>query len=47
MSYQFSDHINSQEHDEFVKNHPLCNLLQSSAWGSVKQNWKHEIVGVY
>lgn len=47
MSYQFSDYIQKEEHDSFVKDHPLCNLLQSSSWGSVKENWDNKIVGVY
>ncbi|MEJ8737781.1 peptidoglycan bridge formation glycyltransferase FemA/FemB family protein [Erysipelotrichaceae bacterium HCN-30851] len=47
MSYQFSDYIQKEEHDSFVKGHPLCNLLQSSSWGSVKENWNNTIVGVY
>lgn len=46
MEYQFSEHITEQEHDAFVTAHPLCNLLQSSKWGLVKENWKRAIVGV-
>lgn len=45
--YQFKVHIPKEEHDAFVKSHPLCNLLQSSSWAKVKDNWSHEIVGVY
>lgn len=44
--YIFKENIEPQKHDEFVKNHPLCALLQSSSWASVKDNWDHEIVGV-
>ena len=44
MSYQFSDYIQKEEHDSFVKGHPLCNLLQSSSWGSVKENWDNKIL---
>jgi len=43
---EFSTSITPKEHDEFVKNHPLCNLLQSSDWAKVKDNWDHAIVGV-
>lgn len=43
---EFFTNITPQEHDEFVKAHPLCNLLQSSRWALVKDNWDHEIVGV-
>lgn len=46
MQYQFIEHIDAQEHDAFVSRHELCNLLQSSSWGLVKENWKHEIAGV-
>ena len=45
--YQFNISIPKQEHDAFVSQHALSNLLQSAAWASVKDNWKHEIVGVY
>lgn len=45
--YQFNINIPKQEHDAFVSQHALSNLLQSAAWASVKDNWKHEIVGVY
>ena len=45
--YQFKIGIDPKEHDEFVKTHPLCNLLQSSSWAKIKANWDHEIVGVY
>ncbi len=43
---EFITDIAPQEHDEFVKAHPLCNLLQSSRWALVKDNWDHAIVGV-
>lgn len=43
---EFIQHVDQKEHDEFVKSHPLCNLLQSSAWARVKDNWNHGIVGV-
>lgn len=46
MSYEFLYNIDSQEHDEFVSNHPLCNLLQSSKWANIKDNWDHVILGV-
>jgi len=45
--YEFKIGIAAKEHDTFVENHPLCNLLQSSAWAQVKDNWGSEIVGVY
>ncbi|MEG0468688.1 MAG: peptidoglycan bridge formation glycyltransferase FemA/FemB family protein [Longicatena sp.] len=43
---QFKTKVEPKEHDAFVSNHPLCNLLQSSQWAKVKENWDHEIVGV-
>lgn len=46
MGYQFIENVDKQEHDEFVMDHPLCNLLQSSKWGEVKENWDRVIVGV-
>lgn len=44
--YSFVSDILGEEHDLFVKNHPLCNLLQSSKWADVKNNWAHAIVGL-
>lgn len=46
MQYQFIEQLDTQEHDAFVSSHELCNLLQSSKWGLVKENWKRSIVGV-
>lgn len=34
------------EYDDFVTNHPLCNLLQSSKWPKVKENWDHVYYGM-
>lgn len=45
--YQFKIGVDPKLHDAFVKEHPLCNLLQSSAWAKVKQNWQSTIVGVF
>lgn len=45
--FEFKIGIDAKEHDKFVENHPLCNLLQSSNWAKVKDNWGSEIVGVY
>lgn len=45
--YTFIENIENEKHDEFVKNHPLCSLLQSSSWAKIKDNWDHRIVGVY
>ncbi|MGM9912115.1 peptidoglycan bridge formation glycyltransferase FemA/FemB family protein [Floccifex sp.] len=45
--FEFKINIDEKEHDQFVRESKYCNLLQSSSWASIKQNWKHEIVGVY
>ncbi|TDW25102.1 UDP-N-acetylmuramoylpentapeptide-lysine N(6)-alanyltransferase [Breznakia blatticola] len=44
--YQFKQ-IDAITHDVFVKNHELCNLLQSASWAKVKENWDHVFVGVF
>ena len=45
--YNFKIGISAKEHDEFIKKQPLCNLLQSSSWAKVKDNWDSVIAGVY
>ncbi|MGN1343428.1 MAG: peptidoglycan bridge formation glycyltransferase FemA/FemB family protein [Traorella sp.] len=45
--YKFVQDIDPKQHDEFVKNSPICALLQSSSWANIKDNWDHEYVGVY
>ena len=47
MAYQFETNIPKDEYDTFVKNNPLCNLLQSYNWAKVKDNWDHIYTGVY
>ena len=39
--FQFNEFCTPSENDEFVSNHPLCNLLQSSSWAKIKSNWNH------
>ena len=39
--------ISAQEHDDFVTAHPQANLLQSSAWAQIKDNWGNERLGFY
>ncbi len=46
MKYQFIDQVDENEYDEFVETHPLCNLLQSSKWAKIKQNWDSIRLGV-
>ena len=45
--YRFEAHVPAKEHDDFNRAHELGNLLQTSAWAKVKDNWDHELVGVY
>ncbi|MFV0556231.1 MAG: peptidoglycan bridge formation glycyltransferase FemA/FemB family protein [Lactovum sp.] len=43
---KFQIQINAQQHDNFIKKHPLGNLLQSSDWAKVKDNWKSELISI-
>ena len=45
--YHFEVNIDKKEFNEFVQNHPYCNLLQSYQWADVKENWDHMHTGVY
>ncbi|MEF2609819.1 MAG: peptidoglycan bridge formation glycyltransferase FemA/FemB family protein [Faecalicoccus sp.] len=45
--YHFEVNIDKKEFNEFVQNHPYCNLLQSYQWADVKKNWDHMHTGVY
>ena len=40
--YSYKIGITAEEHDEFVKNSPQTNLLQSSDWAKIKDNWGNE-----
>ncbi len=44
--YQFHENMDAKKHDQFIKKQVLCNLLQSSDWAKVKENWDNEIIGV-
>lgn len=39
--------LDAQRHDEFIRNSKLPNLLQSSNWAKVKDNWGSEIIGFF
>lgn len=39
--------ISAQEHDQFVKQHQQVNLLQSSSWAAVKNQWQNERIGIF
>ncbi|WP_311484131.1 aminoacyltransferase [uncultured Streptococcus sp.] len=45
--YRYQIGIPTLEYDQFVKEHELANVLQSSAWEAVKSDWQHEKFGVY
>ena len=45
--YRYQIGIPTLEYDQFVKEHELGNVLQSSAWEKVKSDWNHERLGVY
>ena len=45
--YRYQIGIPALEYDQFVKDHELANVLQSSAWEKVKSDWNHEKFGVY
>ena len=45
--YTYKIGITAEEHDEFVKNSPQTNLLQSSDWAKIKDNWGNERLGIY
>ncbi|MBP2620418.1 aminoacyltransferase [Streptococcus panodentis] len=45
--YSYKIGISAQEHDDFVTDSPLANLLQSSAWAQIKDNWANERLGFY
>lgn len=46
MKYQALINIDPKLHDEFVKHSELCNLLQSSDWASIKDNWSHFLFSI-
>ena len=45
--YSYQIGIPTLEYDQFVKEHELVNVLQSSAWEEVKSDWQHEKFGAY
>ncbi|MGT2846303.1 aminoacyltransferase [Streptococcus massiliensis] len=45
--YSYKIGISAQEHDDFVKASPQTNLLQSSAWAKIKDNWANKRIGFY
>lgn len=45
--YSYKVGIPAQEHDQFVKANEQVNLLQSSKWAQIKDNWGNERIGFY
>ena len=45
--YHYKIGIPVSEHDDFVKQNALINILQTSAWQEVKSDWQHERLGIY
>lgn len=43
---EFIDTLDKNKMDEFTSQHEKCHLLQSSSWAKVKENWKHQYVGI-
>ncbi|GBG96212.1 peptidoglycan bridge formation glycyltransferase FemA/FemB family protein [Lactococcus termiticola] len=39
--------LDAQSHDDFIENSKLPNLLQSSNWAKVKDNWGSELIGFF
>lgn len=47
MNYHFKTGIKDTEFNAFVEKHPLGNMMQTSKWGELKKEWKHELCGLY
>ena len=45
--YRYQLGISATEHDDFVIQSDQTNLLQSSSWAKIKDNWGNERVGFY
>lgn len=45
--YRVKIGLSATEHDAFIKASHLNNLLQSSNWAKIKDNWRHERMGIY
>lgn len=45
--YTYQVGISAQEHDTFVKTSNQTNLLQSSNWAKIKDNWGNDRLGFY
>lgn len=45
--YTYKVGISAEEHDTFAKESKQTNLLQSSNWANIKDNWGNERIGFY
>lgn len=45
--YSYKIGISAEEHDQFAKASDQTNLLQSSNWAKIKDNWDNERLGFY
>ena len=45
--YTYKTGLSSHEHDRFVIDSPQTNLLQSSSWAKIKDQWGNERLGFY
>ena len=45
--YSYKTGLPTKEHDDFVKASNQTNLLQSSSWAHIKDNWGNERIGFY
>ena len=45
--YTYKVGIPAKEHDAYLSKHPQANLLQSSNWAIIKDNWKNKRIGFY
>lgn len=46
MKLTFVTDVDAAKYDEFVTQHPQCNLLQSSTWADVKAEWRSTLTAV-
>lgn len=46
-SFEFKIDIEKTEYEDYLKDHPLCNLLQTTAWGEVKKDSEGHLCGLY
>ena len=45
--YIFTDNINKEEYNEFIKNYSAASFMQEYNWSNVKSNWESIHCGLY